>query len=399
MLCLLANQLAKYDKYDKYDIYLIMGKESQLDFKFNKKIKKVQYITDKESLEKYDKTSNIKFYFLHNELSQSTIKWYQTLNEGKKVIGIMHGDYLSYIYTNSTNIYPYWKNNILYDAFINLIPDDYYIYKKLGMNNTFYIPYLYPFKEAKVQNSKLKYNNLIIMGKGEDIIKGAIYGIKAMNLIVEKIPDAKLNIISTSYNIDFLEKLVKEFELENNVKVYNYVENMTEFFLNSSVMLYPYITQYYPYIMNLAKSYAIPIIGFNLSYIPAYQKGVILVHLFDYKQMAKTAVKLLNDYEYRKIKGLEAKLSLNEYSNRETIDKWDKFFSILNKNDNDEYKAFQKSTYKEYYNEEIAKERLETNFNHAKKYNKYFCCHSFNNMLNLNYISNFKWCENILSCK
>ena len=311
----------------------------------------------------------------------------------------MNGDYLSYIYTNSTTIYPYWKNNILYDAFINLIPDDYYIYKKLGMNNTFYIPYLYPFKEAKVQNSKLKYNNLIIMGKEKDIIKGAIYGIKAMNLIVQKIPDAKLNIISTSYHIDFLEKLVKELELENNVKVYNYVENITEFFLNSSLMLYPSISEYYPYVMNLAKSHAIPIIGFNLSYIPAYQKGVILVNLFDYKQMAKAAVKLLDNYEYRKIKGLEAKLSLNEYSNRETIDKLDKFFSILNRNDNEQYNAFQKSTYKEYYDEEIAKERLETNFNYAKRYNKYFCCHSFNDMLNLNYISNFKGCENILSCK
>ena len=176
------------------------------------------------------------------------------------------------------------------------------------MNNTFYMPYLYPFKEAKIPNSKLQYNNLILMGKEKDIIKEGIYGIKAMNLIVEKIPDAKLNIIYTSYQTESLEELIKEFQLEENVKIYNYADNIniTQFLLNSSIVLYPFITEYYPYIMNLAKSYAIPIIGFNLSYIPAYRKGVILVNLYDYKQMAKASVKLLNDYEYRKIKGLEA---------------------------------------------------------------------------------------------
>ena len=98
--------------------------------------------------------------------------------------------------------------------------------------------------------------------------------------------------------------------------------------------------------------------------------------------MAKAAIKLLSDYEYRKIKGLEAKLSLNEYSNRETMDKWDKLFSILDKKDIDEYKAFQNNTYNEYYDEKIAKERLEINFNYAKKYNKHFYCHSFNDMIN-----------------
>ena len=397
MLSLLANKLAKNNKYD---IYLITGKEFSFDFKFNKKIKKIPYLGNKTSIEKYDKTSNIKYYFLNNELSQSIINWYKSLNGGKKVIGIMHGDYFSQIYTNSTTIYPFWKNNYLYDAFINLIPDEYYIYKKLGMNNTFYMPYLYPFKEAKIPNSKIRYNNLIIMGKGEDIIKEGIYGIKAMNLIVEKIPDAKLNIISTSYHTESLEKLIKELLLEENVKIYNYYEdniNITQYFLNSSVVLYPSINEYYPYIMNLAKSYAIPIIGFNLSYIPAYQKGVILVNLYDYKQMAKSAIKLLSDYEYRKIKGLEAKLSLNEYSNRETMDKWDTLFSILDKKDIDEYKVFQNNTYKEYYDEIIAKERLEINFNYAKKYNKHFYCHSFNDMLNLNYITNIKGCKNLFS--
>lgn len=45
----------------------------------------------------------------------------------------MENTFLSYIYSNSTSTYLNWKNSMLYDAFINIIPDDYYIYKKLGM--------------------------------------------------------------------------------------------------------------------------------------------------------------------------------------------------------------------------------------------------------------------------
>lgn len=388
MLFLLANKLVKYDKYD---IYLITEKGFNANFKFDKKIKKFSLISNRTMIEEFDKTSNIKYYFLQNELSRSTIKWYQSLNGGKKVLGIMNKDFLSYIYSNLTSTYPLWKNSILYDAFINLIPDDYYFYKKLGLNNTFYIPYLYPF-DAKAPIAKLTHKNLIIMGKEKDLVKGGIYGIKAMSLIVEKIPDAMLYLISTSNHIKFLEDLIKELKLQKNIQIFYNVENVTKIFLNSSVVLYPPLSEYYPYIMNLAKSHAIPIVGFNLSYNPAYQKGVELVNMFDYKQMANKAIKLLNNYEYRKIKGLEAKLSLNEYSNRETMDKWEKLLSILEKDDIEEYAKFQENTYKEYYDEKTAKERLEYNFHNAKKFNKNFFCHSFKDMINLNYITNIKEC-------
>ena len=160
MLSLLANKLIKNEKYD---IYLITNKDYNFDFKYEKRIKIMTILSNKESLEDFDKQSNIKFYILNNDLSKNNIKWYQSLNGGKNVIGIMERSFLSYIYTNYSNIYPYWKNNLLYDAYINIIPDDYYIYKKIGMNNTFYIPYLYNYVSQKTPNSNLTYNNLLIV--------------------------------------------------------------------------------------------------------------------------------------------------------------------------------------------------------------------------------------------
>ena len=191
-----------------------------------------------------------------------------------------------------------------------------------------------------------------------------------------------------------MEDLIEEFDLEKNVEVLYGKENVTSYYLNSSILLYPSISESYSYLMNEAKAHAIPIIAFNLSYNPAYQNGVILVNQFDYKQMAKEAIKLLNNYNYRKIKGLEAKLSLFENSDRETFDKWEKLFSLLDKNNTEELQKFQNETYNPYYNEKKAKEILYLEFKSGIEYNKFFSCHSFNNMININYLNNISPCKN-----
>ena len=104
--------------------------------------------------------------------------------------------------------------------------------------------------------------------------------------------------------------------------------------------------------MNEGKAHALPIIAFNCTYSPPYQKGVILVENMNYTQMAEEAIKLLKDYNYRKIKGLESKLSLNEFSNRDTLDKWDRLFEVLLKNDTVGFNKLKEYTFERYYDEE-----------------------------------------------
>ena len=151
--------------------------------------------------------------------------------------------------------------------------------------------------------------------------------------------------------------------------------------------------------MNEGKAHGLPIVAFNVTYSPPYQNGVILVENMNYTQMAEEAVKLLKDYNYRKIKGLESKLSLNKFSNKETVDKWDRLFTVLMNNDPVEYKKLQDYTFENYYDEEKARSHLETNWNMGKIYNRVFCCHDFNDMLKLDYINNIKNCEDLSKCK
>ena len=114
--------------------------------------------------------------------------------------------------------------------------------------------------------------------------------------------------------------------------------------------------------------------------------------MFDYHSMAREAIELLNNYNYRKKKGEEAKLSFNNFlNNKQIITMWDKFFNSLI-NNNEDYKIFQKEIENKYYNEILAKRHLYTHFTYAQKFNKYFRCHYFENFTSRKYINNISAC-------
>ena len=226
MLSLLCSELAKLEKYD---IYMITGPSYKIDFPFDKRVIKVPIIKNKTLIEKYDKSSNIKIYVLQNDLAPSSIRWYQNLNGGKKVIGIVHGVYMSSIFANFTGVYSIWKNNLLYDAYIQVNADDYYVNKRLGINNSFFLPNLYTFDPDKTPNSNLTYNNLLIIGRELDRIKGGMYGVKAMDIVRREIPDAKLYMISANGKVKFLENLIQELNLTENIQIISLTKNISKY--------------------------------------------------------------------------------------------------------------------------------------------------------------------------
>ena len=397
MLSLLCSELAKLEKYD---IYMITGPSYKIDFPFDKRVIKVPIIKNKTLIEKYDKSSNIKIYVLQNDLTPSSIRWYQNLNGGKKVIGIVHGVYMSSIFANYTGVYSIWKNNQLYDAYIQVNADDYYVNKRLGINNSFFLPNLYTFDPDTTPNSNLTYNNLLIIGRELDRIKGGMYGVKAMDIVRREVPDAKLYMISANGKVKFLENLIQELNLTKNIQIISLTKNISKYLLNTSVFINPSLSEACPMVINEAKAYGLPIVGFNVSYSFPYQTGVITAQVTNYTQMAEEIIKLLKDYNYRKKKGFEAKESMKLISNKEIVYKWTQLFDVLINNDIEGYKKLQESTFdKKYYDEEKARDHLESNWNQGKIFNKYFCCHDFNDMLNITYINNIKGCKNQSLCK
>ncbi len=224
----------------------------------------------------------------------------------------------------------------------------------------------------------------------DDAIKGGKYGILAMKEIVKEIPDAKLTIVSPSHPQD-LKDLIKQLNIENNVRWVGFARNITEFYINSSVLLVTSVSESFPMVMNEGKAHGLPIVSFDIDYSPCFQKGVITVDMFNYTLMAKETIKLLKDYEYRKKKAKEAKLSLEMYNNNNTIIMWEKLINSLIKG-NKEYKKLQEEVEKKYYNKALAKEHLEKHYKYAQQLNEKFKCHTFENFTTLSYINVAKNC-------
>ncbi len=375
-------------KTGKYDVYLINEESTDIDYHYNKKIKRIIQKKDFQTMKDFDEEHNIDIYILNNDLSNS-LDIYKSFD--KKVIGIYHGVYLSCIYNNETLIYRSWQNFGKYDSFIHIIPDDYFIYKKFGFTNTIYIPNINTFDSTKTPSSNLVYKNLLI-GRLDVEAKGGKYGLLAMAEILKEVPEAKLTILGLDPPKD-LQHLAKKLNIENSVYWPGFSTNITEFYLNTSVLLIPCLSESFRMIINEAKAHGLPIVAFNIDYEPSLQTGVITVNMFDYNAMAKETIKLLNNYNYRRKKGEEAKLSLNNYKNNNgVIDIWDRLFKSLVIDDRDDYTKLQEEIEKEYYNETKAKSHLEKHYHYAQNFNHNFKCHSFNDMINLSYINNIEVC-------
>ena len=225
----------------------------------------------------------------------------------------------------------------------------------------------------------------------DDIIKGTQYGLYAMAEIVKEIPDARLTIIDAEFH-KALKDLIKELGIRDNVDYPGFSKNISEFYLNTSVLLVTSLSETYPMVMNEGEAHGLSIVAFNVDYSPCYQSGVIKVKMFDYIAMAKETIKLLKNYEYRKEKGEEAKLSLNNYeTNEEKVEMWDNLLHAINRTE--DFNKLQEKVEKKYYNEILAKEHIENHFHYGQQFNEYFKCHSFENFTSLEYLNKIEICK------
>ena len=216
-----------------------------------------------------------------------------------------------------------------------------------------------------------------------------------MKLIIKEIPDVKLSLISSDPISFSFKNIIKNYNLTNNIFYISFSPNISEYFLNSSIFFFPSLTEAFPMALNEAKAYGLPCITFDVSYSLPFQSGVIKVDTFDYKSIAKEAIKLLKDYNYRIIMGKEAKLSLNRFNNENTTNLWGRLFNALI-NGEDEFQKLRKEIENKYYNKEIAEKHLEKQFEYIKMYNKFFRCHSHKNFTDINYINNINVCKDIV---
>ena len=339
-----------------FNVYFLTKPSYPKDFKFNEKIKRIYAYHNLTLIKNAIKTEKIDFLIINNVFDKGMIDEYKSF--GVKVIGIYHGVYMSPMFNNNTMIYKSWKNLDFFDAYIHLSTDDYYFFKHFGFKRNLFIPNLYTFEPSNAPSSNLTNNNIMMLGRLNDRKKGVLYAIKAMEIIIKEIPDAKLYLVSSDSRTQEFKNLSQELNLTNNVIFTNYIENISEYFLNSSVFFFTSITEAFPMALNEAKAYGLPCVTFDVDYSMPYHSGVIKVEMFNYVELAKEAIKLLKDYNYRIKMGREAKISLNTFNNEMTTNLWARLFNSLLNGEN-EFQKLRQEIENKYYNEEIAEKHLE----------------------------------------
>ena len=383
-----ANYLIKTGKYD---ICFITNKPYHKEFAYNSSIKRFIALNNYSLIRNISKYENIDIFILQNVISSSAVKFYHSI--GKKVIGMFHGCFMSAMAMDHLNSYKNWNDFDLFDSYVFIDADDYYFYKKLGFKNEIYIPNLNTFVPSETKSSNLTYNNIIMLGRQNDPIKGAKYAVKSMIYIIKEVPDAKLTLVTSDSRIQFLKDLIKRLNLTNNVFINYHTYNISSCFWNSSVFMYTSFSEAYPMAMNEGKAHGMPIVAFDVPYSPPYQNGVIVVDQLDCEALARETIKLLKDYDYRKKMGEKAKESLNKYSNDEIVEIWGKLFRALLSNDTNEYRKLQNEIENKYYNEDEARIRMHRSYELLKRVNKNLTCHHVENFTDINYVKNIKLCN------
>jgi glycosyltransferase involved in cell wall biosynthesis len=231
-----------------------------------------------------------------------------------------------------------------------------------------------------------------MLGRQNDKIKGAIYAVKAMDLIVKEIPDAVLYIITSDSRIQFLKNLTADLNLTKNIKIVYHTYDISKYFFNSSIHMFTSLSEAFPMAMNEGKAHGLPIVAFDVPISNPYQTGVITVDSLDYVALAQESIKLLKDYNYRKRMGELSKLSLSKFSNEKTVKLWEKLFQALREG-KEKFRNLQKEVENKYYNETLAKAHLERHYKLAQQINEKFRCHTFENFTTLSYINVANNCQ------
>ena len=225
-----------------------------------------------------------------------------------------------------------------------------------------------------------------MIGRGSDENKRFDLGIMSMKFILNQIPEAQMIVISDDKELKYIKQLVKSLFLEDNINFVGYISGPDIYFKNASLHIFPSISEAFPMALSETKIYGIPNILVGIDYVSNSKGGVVIIYDDNPETIAKYAIKILNNEEYKKKLSKEARKSMKKYNNNILIKKWAKLLMNIYNND-----SYNKSLYQygEHLHENESLYILENQIKLLRKRMPRL------NNININDILNFTFMENI----
>ena len=321
---LLLNYL---DKIKVFNLYLFTRKlKEENEYIVPEKIKRI-LVNDNLINEIKKNRIDILIYQLS---FQDEIKMLNNLNF-IKVIFYQHLGIFDWIYGNYSIFKSIYKEYINSKYIINIIPyENDYIFKKWGISSILMNNFMtYDFK--RIIPSNLSSDKILMIGRGDAKKKRFRIGIQAMEYINKELPKIQLIIVSDLIGTYKLQALINNLNLEENIKFLGYSSSPEIFFKNTSLNLFPSISEAFPLVLSETKIYGIPNILLGLDYTSISKGGTVIINDETPETFAKEAIKILKSDKYKYELGDKARISMKQFNNDILLIKWIKLIiSIYN---------------------------------------------------------------------
>jgi glycosyltransferase involved in cell wall biosynthesis len=143
-----------------------------------------------------------------------------------------------------------------------------------------------------------------------------------MEYIKEAIPQSEMIIISDLKGILHHEILINNLNLFDIIKFIGYLSSPEIYYKNSSLNLFPSISEAFPLVMCETKIYGIPNILLGLDYTSISEGGTIIIYDETPESFAKTAIYVLKNNTLKHKLGQKAKKSMKHFNNDLLLIKW-----------------------------------------------------------------------------
>ena len=207
------------------------------------------------------------------------------------------------------------------------------LFAKAFSRRASYIPNPIAFNPERCPLSSYRDNTIIWVGRISDE-KQPLDVVKMMNLVVKKIPNAKLYIVGK--HKEALERemkaLIDEYGLQNNIEMVGFTLDVKHYYETASVMVCTSQREGFPLTFGEAMAFGIPVLTYDMPWLTFIQdgRGIITVPQNCYDLLADKVVGLLLDKKRLRKIGSLGKEQISEIENYNNIEnKWKELFETI----------------------------------------------------------------------
>jgi hypothetical protein len=251
-----------------------------------------------------------------------------------KIIYFQHYSLFYWIYRNYScfnSIYKEYQNS---KYIVSLVPfENDYLFEKWGIRSIFMNNFI-TFKYNYVIPSDLSAKDILMIGRSHDKFKRLDLGLLAMEYIINEIPDYEMIVICNITNNHNLRMISNILNLGNAIKFVGYTSIPEIYYRNSTLHIFPSISESFGLVLSEAKIYGIPSILVGLDYVSISKGGTYIIFDDKPETIAIEAIKILKDEEYKIKLANEARNNMLKYDNEILLEKWVKLILAIYNGDN-----------------------------------------------------------------